>query len=962
MDSIPLPLDSYPGIDVPLLETFPYDFKGLDDFPVRLGFGNSPWTTLEETPTKAASVLQSWLYFALLSEFLQSHVNPEDLSCYDQRQPFFRKITLKPVTSRLVHSNRKDEIGRRYSLVKGANRLLRSIESIPLCQSNTTPVAEVTLSIRLLLLALWPYSGQPALSFRPHPLISKRLKDNGWCPSHIRRIESLNDTVTGYYLSCLRRPNPQGFSHIHCPTTNCQASSTTLSKDYVSQHTHKNLVSCSLVHVSQDSIRDIIRVGGIPLVWIDESSSGAPQLHVRSATARDNYIAISHVWSDGLGNPQSNALPMCQVKKLARYLTQLPHPSTQGVEEEFRSTYSFGPISIDIGRLSLICRLSARPILFWMDTLCIPISTNANDIETNELKKKAINQMALIYGRASQVLVLDSSLQQSRLSVMNNNELLARIAFSNWMGRSWTLQEGALSPFVYFQFADGAINLLDILPRSSNKVPSPLVLHPVRFRLAGVHDALVSILWAWRHGNGMRAPNSSPEHFIIYCQLYSFCMSSFHVTGLDRPENWVPKAKSSLNNAQWVQELVAVWNALSFRTTTMEEDLPAIVANLLGFSASQILSLPSEQRVSAILDVGDEVPVSLLYNRGARLKPTSNHYGRWIPTAIGRCQQEEAPVMRVDAKRNLFLNPENMLQTAQPTLMLLRAQLPITIWSLPVTASNGAQYRVTVHRGSNDALETSSFSWTGFLIAKGFDQACCIRLNLQDENYSFHGLYDCPCTIELIDTDTSISTEADQYHFQTLDKWEILILGDTKAPLIRKSRVSHRALQSMLDPSGSTKWLIRLIAIWFPLIPLLIVSTVLRIYIASSLPWSNLSSLGRASLILFALQRIPSPSSVIPTPQVLFVLDQISTKEGMRNIDIAYVVLDTIWIIYMFAAFVLMAQQWVQCRFELTLSSLDQESKDGSNIGEFWTKVKRRMPRFLGQAMEAIERHAFAND
>jgi len=79
------------------------------------------------------------------------------------------------------------------------------------------------------------------------------------------------------------------------------------------------LEPCPFVHVDAQEVRKIIEEGGIPLVLIDTSSSGGLDLRVRAAAARDRYIAISHVWSDGLGNPALNALPKCQLERLDFY-------------------------------------------------------------------------------------------------------------------------------------------------------------------------------------------------------------------------------------------------------------------------------------------------------------------------------------------------------------------------------------------------------------------------------------------------------------------------------------------------------------------------------------------------------------------------------------------------------------------------------------------------------------------
>src|SRR5687767_12541968 len=82
MDMKPTPLNSLPGISVPLLDIIPYDRKGLEEFPERCGISKEQLVDTKESPKLIASVLQSWLYFGLLSEIFQTSLNPDDFTCH----------------------------------------------------------------------------------------------------------------------------------------------------------------------------------------------------------------------------------------------------------------------------------------------------------------------------------------------------------------------------------------------------------------------------------------------------------------------------------------------------------------------------------------------------------------------------------------------------------------------------------------------------------------------------------------------------------------------------------------------------------------------------------------------------------------------------------------------------------------------------------------------------------------
>ncbi|KAF2475458.1 uncharacterized protein BDR25DRAFT_340204 [Lindgomyces ingoldianus] len=960
MDLIPTPLESIPGVKVPLMSIIPYDFKDFSEFPQRHGFELEQLLAADQAPVLIASVMQSWLFFGLLSEFFQRPVNTKEFSSLDNSSSS-RVISLRPLGPLLRSQPRNVDLKGRCALVERATDGLRFLEDSPVYQQYTPPISEIGLSVRMLIYALAPESGGPIIKLSPHPLISRRLRDAGWCPSHIRRIEGLKNDLLGYYLSLLRRPNPRGFRHDACPPTNCEASSTSLSKDYVSRHTHVDGGPCPLIHVDQKQVRAIIANGDIPLISIQFSSTGAITLKTRPAQSRDRFIAISHVWSDGLGNPNSNALPRCQLNQLGAYLQQLPHPSTQPVDGDFRSVFSYGPVSVDLAKLSIILRKSKRPTWFWMDTLCIPISTDSADKETKELKKRAIDLMAVIYGSASQILVLDSSIQQSRISTMDTSEMLARISFSNWMGRCWTLQEGALSPYVYFQCADGAINILSALPRP--RFPQNLFIHPASFRLTDLSGTLQSLKWTWQHSTELHHYNSchirGNIEQLIYNTLYSLCTTSLHISGQSKAQNFykLPLAQIPLLTAQWVQELVSVWNALSIRTTTMAEDLPAIFANLLGLNAYHVLGLPPQERLRAIIEAGDALPVSFLYNCGPRVRPNENHRGRWIPTVLNRYALNEMPLMRFDAARNVLLRTSDMLHHEvhiSPTFLLFQRSLPIVLEEFIVKTKDGKLWKIICHRDEDDQLDCGPFKCTGLLIRSAYGQGCCLRLMHGVENTKFEGIYDCPCTVkELQEDDLDISSR-DLFSADQIDSWTIKLLNDSDPAIALKPRISQSPKMTFFNPNESAHWLLRFLSIWLPLIPLILVPMILRIYIAAHSEWSTLSTIGRASLIAFIVQRIPTPLSFFPITQALFIVDRKQSVGGLCSLDIAYVVLDLIWIAYVGFAFALTVQQWVQYRFEYQLSVLKQDWKQEPDIGKVWTVIQSHLPGSWRRRIEKV--------
>lgn len=109
------------------------------------------------------------------------------------------------------------------------------------------------------------------------------------------------------------------------------------------------------------------------------------------------YIALSHLWADGLGNPHANALPRCQLL----HISHLASAVVRSVE-------------------STLCNNNT---LIWIDTLCCPI-------KPTEVRQMALAQMKRTYQQASHVLVLDASLQIYNRQSLNAVEACARISTS----------------------------------------------------------------------------------------------------------------------------------------------------------------------------------------------------------------------------------------------------------------------------------------------------------------------------------------------------------------------------------------------------------------------------------------------------------------------------------------------------------------------------------------------------
>jgi hypothetical protein len=289
--------------------------------------------------------------------------------------------------------------------------------------------------------------------------IDTHMLANGWCPSDIQRLKSTLCSPGVFLASSLKSPHyrdarrsspkllsPTGSlsscamdtysqyqslppNHKECSDFSCSAYQWK-PEEYKTKHVFENC-TCTHIEVDATDLARILDKGDIPIVLVENG------IRITPAESTHGYVAISHVWSDGLGNLNANALPQCQVMRLACLVGN-------------------------------IHRYSEGPVAFWIDTLCCPV-------QPLDARANAIRLMRKTYQDAKKVLVLESCLESTMSSDFSGIEILLMIHCSKWNRRLWTLQEQILAgDWLYFQFYDMSIRLQDILiSETLTQIPNP---------------------------------------------------------------------------------------------------------------------------------------------------------------------------------------------------------------------------------------------------------------------------------------------------------------------------------------------------------------------------------------------------------------------------------------------------------------------------------------------------------
>ena len=628
MEYLPYPAHlGVPPLVVPYLVGFDFDHQRFETFPDRLGFIRDGRLDISRPIREIAAMAQAWLYFGLLEVVVGPTFDKNNMISYNvaggatidatslhslldatEDREASLILTLTPAKVRETH----------LEIFKALTRASRASFELDEIDEFDETGSVVFLSVKILLHHLslhfkqkWAVADNSGNLFQwssleslavpspvlrcepdaeealPARLLRDRMQRNGWCVHQIKDLFLRETYQLIYFLSSIPRAEPPEITHDDCTDTQCTAYNTK-NETYSTQHVEATC-SCVFWESPEIQVTRIVRDGGIPLISIKIDEHDRLELSVVAYNGLSRYTAISHLWVDGLGNPSKNALPICQLRKLAVYL------------RDMRNTR---PIS----SRSIFEKVTRAPLLMWIDTLCIPLD--------EQLRASAIHQMAWIYASARDVLVLDHELGRIRWETEPIALASARIYASRWNRRCWTFQEGALTNTLYFQFQSSALLI-------NRRVNWPMESNQLIRILSGLGSFILHRIFM--------APKSNPRG------LYLLHRTLFHnevFTHAKWRKGRGPYQDMSLTGD--LRRFILVWNEIGRRTTTQPNDIHAIIANLAGINWAQLMKIDnSTDRIKAILYLFDELPLELLYTPCFRPRQNEDCADRWIPNAPG---------------------------------------------------------------------------------------------------------------------------------------------------------------------------------------------------------------------------------------------------------------------------------------------------------------------------------------
>lgn len=477
MEHLPLPtqpiLQTKPIFPtIPYLCRYEYDNGPFLDYPHRLGLPHlevddalpipslslSHKGFLEEmSPAELKPFLQNWLFFGLLHEVLEDIYRHEDFVVRSMDNGVEKSIV---TTAKLLSRLQEREVQIKQdddSIPSIYKHMARCLNMTHACLAVEFPTLDNDLRFHLASVAeLLGYAvskacdvawkGSPRGSLLPvewrtvigkHFLKSILLDRSGCCPSKIEMlIQAFGSSpqALSFVAVCIHVDGIQS-NHASCDGRTCRLEGSATSRQV--PHHVSDSCGCKLLQVDEKLLADCLEKGCLPLLRIrGEHDIDEMTVEVVASTDSTCYVALSHVWADGLGNPKATALPRCQLSRAKALVNDLDFDYLR------RTAASDLPEN-------------ASEMLLWCDTLCCPV-------QSKEAQKMALMQMYRTYERASAVLVLDRGLISHREGRVSVIQACLRVATSRWMTRLWTLQEGALPAKknkLWFQFTKTALPL-----------------------------------------------------------------------------------------------------------------------------------------------------------------------------------------------------------------------------------------------------------------------------------------------------------------------------------------------------------------------------------------------------------------------------------------------------------------------------------------------------------------------
>lgn len=302
-------------------DEYPY-VVSFEEYPVERGFSFETIQFRDFPPgsaEKATAVLQSLLFFGLMEEifrervpandFIRKHGNGESVLCTDRLGEYVARWNSKVLDCE--EEERSEWKDCTYHALMRTGQLISFFGSEKMGKSFTSDLEPFLIAfaglyetfLHLYSRHVFPESERTIVvpNF-DYSHLKIKMQELGWCPFQIRRIELTKSPSLLHYAYNFKLPRIQTENtHQECASTECSFDTVVDESKYVPKHVSTDC-NCEYLKPDMEKITQALESGHVPVMALNDTDMGIVTATTDMKPGGIPYIAISHVWSHGMGS------------------------------------------------------------------------------------------------------------------------------------------------------------------------------------------------------------------------------------------------------------------------------------------------------------------------------------------------------------------------------------------------------------------------------------------------------------------------------------------------------------------------------------------------------------------------------------------------------------------------------------------------------------------------------------
>jgi hypothetical protein len=332
---------------IPYYSIQPYDGNGFLLYPLRTKWvdehDNISDEAFQRSEEDISQFIQAYLWFGLGHEVLGDDFNAENFVCkMHSGDEVLTTIKLPELAKRWSQVQRRQTRKARKERFEHLHLCLQRSQQMLVIFDHEESQAKIDGRVERAVAALGEFLSCLVVnvlldqemqnqvdvnwwSKGPATFYRKLFENSRWCVSEWDRLISQTKSIAGIsYYTDLDAPMADK-CHKTCTVDLCHTYQIDKSV-YKTKHATLDC-RCQKIHADRKRVEHFLSNDSFPILRFDDDivdTRDGPLLRAESWESGKPYVAISHVWADGMGNPNNNELPACQLRRIQKLVDNLP--------------------------------------------------------------------------------------------------------------------------------------------------------------------------------------------------------------------------------------------------------------------------------------------------------------------------------------------------------------------------------------------------------------------------------------------------------------------------------------------------------------------------------------------------------------------------------------------------------------------------------------------------------------